>query len=254
MSSEAGSQGMMDTWTVRPPVDVQPRGSVTVRQWCRAFDVIDALLPFGYKSYDPIEYVRGVRKAVEDAPPTKASFTVSELTNDIDHRVVSHGNYLPVLLRTAGLWEYCETSRHTLGGATTRWANPEYIHAHAAPAITDERERVEELRRSASLGIFVNRDIAPRFGGESKSTVRQFCQSRGIPLNEWREWGRRRMARTLKIAFEWTDHTFTDLSEVMGFTRNISNNWVRGDYAADFDVPEDPSGEPWFNPSRRGGW
>jgi hypothetical protein len=236
--------GPPDIHVSKPPCKTTKFNRVHQSGWCRHFDVIPPLIPFGGRTYDPVEYLLDVREAIADAPPTKATFRTSELTEDLGYDLTQKRD-LPTLLRAAGLWEYVETSRHNHRGGVLRWVNPQYVHASSARPITDRQDRLEEIRRAASLGALSLSDIAPRLGGETKHTAYKVCSRAGISWTEWRDWGRGRLMRTAAIIHRWTHYSWSTIAEAFGVDEVTFLRW-RDRYAPEFEVPGDPTGEWWF--------
>ena len=246
---------MRDSWEVLPPRE--PHGTtneVSLSGWAFEYGVIPEQVPFELRNYDPISFVQDVRQGVADAPVTKATFSTAEVREYTGLKKNGAGSNLRSLIRLAGSWELSDGSHFDEPNPPARWVNPNYIHVTALdPSIKDRRYRVEELRRSASIGLLSSADIAPRFGVEHGDGVHEFCRRWQIPWGDWRQWGKCRLARTAKLAWEWGAHSKGTLCDAFGLPRTTLHDWIHEHYAADFEVPADPSGEPWFGISARGG-
>lgn len=237
-----------DSWDIQPPCERHPTtNEVSLSAWALEYDVIPALIPFNLRSYDPVAIVKSIREAFADALPTKASFTTAGIRRAAGINPNDVGSYQRPLIRLAGSWELSDGSHYAGEGSGARWVNPNYIHVAALkPSIKEPRYRIEELRYAASIGILSMADVAPRFGAETRNSVYHFCRRRDIPWKQWRQWGKRRISRTARLIYEWEDYSIRSIAETLGLPRTTLKDWMSRYHAADWEVPPDPSGEPWF--------
>jgi|GEM_PF-1980609 len=247
-------------WDIQPPLDptsVGKSGVISLNTWAHEYGVIPSLVPFGYRSYDPVEFVVILRKLIEDAQATKATFASREIFDEAGIQREISACYLEDLIRLAGSWMYDDGTHFETGVSErtiTRWINPEYVHVTGLePSITKPRYRIEELRRAASLGISSQADIGPRFGIGRKG-VESVCNRHDIPWGTWRDWGKARIARTVRTIVIWTDWTIKEVAAAINVPKRTLEYWMYTRHASDFEVPADPSYETWFAPhsGRRG--
>lgn len=219
------------------------RHGVTLREWNQDKDLLLPLLTFDYRIYDPFEVVASIRNALADLPETAATWRLTRIKDDLPIRPTAIAHLTPIV-ELAGAWRHgmMDDSRGKL------WVNPNYVHAKEAdPNVRDTERRLRILRRTASYGTIRLDDVAPRFGLTSGS-IKHWLSRRSIPWQEWRHDGISRIARTCWIVSKWGDHSITEMAAALGVPRGTLDSWIhKRARKSKFEVPPDPSGEPWFN-------
>lgn len=217
-------------------------GKITGEEWAAQFGVIPELIPFQHRSYDPLEVVITARRRINELPPTAAVLKPAQLLRDspTDPSVPTG---LELLFRAAGSWPTGRT-----GSKSHHYANPDYVHLGSVDwTITDPRERIDELRRCASLGTLSKRDVAARFGVTTVGGVTAWLRRRDIPWSEWRAWGKCRIARTAQVIHDWGRWGHSEIAEAFGLpVRTLYGYRRRWVIESNWTVPEDPSADTRF--------
>ena len=218
------------------------RERITGTEWAANFDIIHALAPFEYRSYDPVEIVAGARERLEELPPTAATIKPHQLMRAVDTSTYAP-THLDTLFMLAGSWPTGES-----GSKERYYANPEYVHLESVDwAITDPRERVEHLRRCASIGTLSTADIAPRFGFSHRGSLTAWFHRHELPWGEWRRWGQRRIGRTAEVIHDWSGRLYSEIAEALGLAETTLHHCRRHHVRESaWTVPEDPSADPKF--------
>lgn len=207
-------------------------------QWASRHNVISALVPFEHRNVDVVAELDALRKAIEQLPPTASSFTLGNLDNYRDDgRLFTRPTSttgVTTLLAIQGALPHEETV------AKARYLNPEYVHdTPFASSRYSDRERVQIVRRAARLGTLDHSHLAAAFGF-SPSRFRTWCHERGIPWLQWRQTGRVRLARTLRLIQAWDGRSKRSTGQLLTRPTRTVTQWMEK-YASDFDVPPKPS-------------
>lgn len=205
--------------------------------WASHYDVIGELLPLECRVHDPIETLQTIKEDFESFPETKATYKTTEITPDYE-AITGHDTF--TLLNYLGSWRLVDRKRGIM------WANPNYHSPHeiVTPNLS-EIERVDLIRRAASIGILSMADISDWFA-MTKQTLYKWLRKRGIQWGEWRNWGKARFARTAKMIREWGHHSLADIARAVDVPRTTIVGWVQSK-ADEFAVPDDPSTVHWIS-------
>lgn len=235
---------MRESWSIAPPVEADAtRNQLTMRAWAEAYGLIPRLMPFEQRAGNPIAVVETIRSHLDGMPPTAATTRLSYIQDEFPFRGARVPDVEP-LLEMLGSWNSQVNENSNLERS---WVNPDYVHLKSfEPNVTDAAERREIIERVAGYGVVQVKDIAPRFGMTERATTR-WMHRHEIPWTELRHAGIGRMARTCCTIAEWTEWTQADIARSLDIEPSTLRSAIQ-EHArtVGFEIPEDPSGEPWF--------
>lgn len=188
------------------------------------------LLPFAYRETDPIYVGRKLSAAIADLRQTAATFRPYEPFEDDEVRpdvaIVRHHVHL------RGSWQIDSYRR--------KHVNPNYVHVESFDhnVVTDTDERLRILDQMAATGIPTLFDLAPRFG-LSPGELHAFCEAHDVGWQAKRREGRRRLARTARVAVEW-GYSLEAVADALPLTTAALGQWI-AEYGEMEYVPDDPS-------------
>jgi hypothetical protein len=196
--------------------------------WAEKRDFDPLLLPFGYRETDPIAVGQQLSSYIEGLRPTAATFAPDEgLDASADRPILGH------LLELRGSWQLDSAGR-------PKFVNPNYVHRGSFDhnTVVDTDERLAVLDRMAATGMPTLFDLAPRFG-LSAGELHAFCEAHGVNWRAKRRAGRRRLARTARVAVEW-GYSFEAVADALPLSTAALGQWIAEDGQMDY-VPQDPS-------------
>jgi len=200
------------------------------REWCDQHGFVRRLTPFAYRKSDPVTVGEYLSREIASLRPTAATFAPEDAFPDdytYDPAVVKYH------LQLRGSWRIGTAGR-------PKYVNPNYVHlgSNDPNTVTDTSERTEILDRMARSGIPRLSDLAPMFG-LSTADLREFCRENdGGGRDRWLS-GRRRAARTCRLAVEW-GYSERAVADALPVANSVVYHWLRGPGALDW-VPTDPS-------------
>jgi len=195
--------------------------------WADRHDVDRLLVPFAYRETNPIEVGQTLAECIDGLRPTAATFNPYEAFEDRPEAVV-----LNHLLEMHGSWE--------IDGYRSKWVNPGYVHLDSFDhgTVTDADDRLAVLDRLAATGVVFLEDLAPRFGLATRG-LEAFCYEHDVDWRAKRRAGRRRLARTVRVAVEW-GYSVGEVCRALPRPNETIRDWMHQHGQMDV-VPEDPS-------------
>jgi hypothetical protein len=210
------------TWaSARPPEE-------GVEQWADRYGLDPLLVPLAYRKTNPIEVGQKLSASIANLPETSARL--------LPRRVFDRKPEPDILrhhMELRGSWKITRTGRR-------KFVNPTYVHIESfeQDTVTTTDERLRVLDRVAATGMPTLEDLAPRFD-LSLGELHAFCKAHDVEWAEKRRAGRRRLARTARVAVEW-GYSLSAVADALPLTTAALGQWIH-EYGQMDHVPQDPS-------------
>jgi len=212
---------------------------VDVSDWCEHYDMMMPLMPFDYRTYDPIEACRSIKETLDGMHDLAQTFMAKDC--NISH--LAGSKTINPLLRLYGVTWMRETSKGQ------RYRNPQYEHYDACiNPITDMDERKEMYERFRH-NPFLDGAWYGKHWGVTRKSAMNIIRRWGYSIKADRDRGRKRLGRTLHTINQWCDdRTQKEIVTVMPANYDTVRDYI---YRFAIDVeewqpPERPGNKPWF--------
>jgi hypothetical protein len=213
---------------------------VDVSDWCEHYGVDMALMPFTYRNYDPIEACRNIKDHLDGMHDLAQTFRAKDC--NISH--LTSNKTIKPLLRLYGVTEMRDTSKGM------RYKNPQYEHYDACiQPISDMDERKEFYEQYQYNPYLGGEWYGKHWGISSKTAMNTIVGEFGYSLKADRDYGRKRLARTLHTITQWCDdRSQKEVCEIMPGEYSTVRDyiWRFAIDAEEWQPPERPTHQPWF--------
>jgi hypothetical protein len=223
----------------KPKGEKDGKQQVHVTDWCSHHDVCMWLMPFDYRTYDPLEACRNIKNTLQELPP----YTQTIMGKDLGVSHIAGTEIMGPVIRLYKITDLWDTSKGQ------RYRNPNYEHYdECIDPITDREARLEFYDRYKH-NPYLDSPWYAKHWGVSRERVTQFLQQHGTSIQEDRATARRRLARSLYTIIQWRDDLCqADLCRLMPPKHKTVKVQIRryARTAEEWQPPERPTHKPWF--------
>jgi len=197
------------------------------------------LMPFDYRTYDPIEACRNIKETLDGMHDLAQTFMAKDC--NISH--LAGSKTINPLLRLYGVTWMRETSKGQ------RYRNPQYEHYDACiDPIEDTEQRLAFYNRYKHNPWLDSQWYGKHFG-TTQQGAREWLKRHGESIRAGRKRARKRIARTLYTIIQWReDICQDDLGRLMTAKHKTVKVQIRryARTADEWQPPERPGNKPWF--------
>jgi len=211
---------------------------VLVSEWCDHHDVLMCLMPFDYRSFDPLEAAKRINSHIESLHNLSQTF----MSKDVGVSNLAGAEILNPLFRLYSVTQMDQTSKGL------RYYNPKYEHYDACITEIRDMEKRQQFYEQFRHNPFLGGDWYGKHWGITHKTALNTISDFGYSLREDRLTARKRLGRTLHTINQWRDdYNQKALVELMPANYNTVRDYIkRFAINAEWKPPERPSGKSWF--------
>jgi hypothetical protein len=211
---------------------------VDVTDWCEHYNLDMALMPFDYRSYDPIAACRRIKETLDDMHRLAQTL----MSKDCGISNLAGAKTLNPLFRLYRVTEQGVTSKGL------RYKNPQYEHYdECIHPITDPEARKEFYDKWRTVPTVDGEWYGKHFG-ITPSRFYRWVKGHGyVSFREQDYHNRECLGRTIATIAKWTAYSQRELMRLLPMPMDkIDGHVQRHVRDTEWEPPERPSDKPWF--------
>ncbi|AFH21472.1 hypothetical protein OSG_eHP1_00210 [environmental Halophage eHP-1] len=223
----------------KPKGEQDGKQQVHVTDWCSHHDVYMWLMPFDYRTYDPLEACEQVQTTIKNLPRYAQTFMLKDtgITN------LAGTHMIKPILDLYAITELRDTSKGQ------RYNNPEYEHYDACITPVEDMDSRKQMYERYRRNPFLTGEWYGKHWGVTRKSAMNFIRRWGYSIRKDRDTARKRLGRTLHTINLWRDDlTQKEIVSIMPANYNTVRDYIKrfAINAEEWQPPERPTHKPWF--------